>query len=280
MVYHCKYCVKDIKHKSSWSRHQKTKKHLNNKNLYNEEKKEEVIETITTNESDKIKRLEDIIMRQTEMINKLINKNTTVNNNDNTTNNTTNNTINNNDNRVININIVGGEDFKGVMNEDLSCKFIDLADIKQLVLDTYLKQVYINRKENRNIEYNDTSRKGCKVYKGNGQWDSDDIDNVIEKRIKMSKQILPKMFKEMEDYDECKDAYTKVCKNVKDFVNNEQGTEEYNSVVKNHKQDIRNINFEKSSEEIYTQCKCCSRKVKNTNWEKHLKCKTHMSRTK
>ena len=269
MVYHCKYCNKDIKHKSSWSRHQKTNRHLKKVTLYvePEENKEEIIET--TNESDKIKRLEDIIMKQTEMINRLINKDTTTTTNNNT-NNTT-NTQNITNNNVININIVGGEDFKGIMDDELSSKFIDYADIKELVLDTYLKKVYIDKEENRNIEYNDPTRKNCKVYKGNGEWERDNINNIIERRIRASKQILPKMFKEMDDYKECEEAYTKVCRNVKDFVNNEKDTKEYNNVVKNHKKDLSNI-------DTYKYCKCCSKKYKMSNWNNHINSKSHKLR--
>ena len=280
-MYHCKYCNKNIKHQSNYSRHNKTKRHLKKVGEYKEQNviKETIVikePIITSNENDKIKRLEDIILKQTEMINKLINKdnNTTINNITNTT--TTNQTINN-DNRSININVIGNEDFKGIMDEELSTHFINIKDIKQLVLDTYLKQVYINKEENRNILYNDASRNHCKVYKGNGTWEKDNINNIIDRRIGMSKQILPKMFREMDDYKECADVYNKVVNNVKDFVNNEKDSEEYNNVVKNHKKDISNIKINKDSTNII-HCECCDKSLKKRSWGKHLKSKGHLKK--
>ena len=283
-MYFCEICQKGIKYNTNFIRHKKSKRHLR---LAKEQSTPEPViqaqqQTEPNSDKDKIiQELQETIKSQAqqqkemmEIMKELVKKDSATTNN----NNTTNNTQINNDNRSININIVGGENFKGIMNDDISTKMIDFADIEQLILDTYLKQVYIEREENRNIEYNDPSRKNCKVYTGEGQWERDNIDNVIERRIRASKKILPKMFKEMDDYKEQEEAYIKVCRNVKDFVNNEQGTKGYNSVVRNHRHDLSNIGV--ASETTQKYCEECCKNLSNNRWVRHLKTKTHLNRVK
>ena len=285
-MYFCEICQKGTKYQSNFNRHKKSKKHLRLIKEYNEQNKQKseleqkYKETLTTDDKDAmIKSLQETIKSQSqqhdemmEMMKELVKKDIAITNNTNNTN----NTINNNDNRTININIAGGEDFHGIMTDELSTKLIDLADIKYLVLDTYLKHMYIEKEENRNIEYNDMSRNQCKVYTGNEGWKKENINNVIERRIRASRQILPKMFKEMNDYKECEEAYIKVVRNVKDFVNNEQGTKEYKKVVKNHKQDLINIDFDDFN--CKKQCIYCSKSIMKRGWLKHLKTKSHLKR--
>ena len=274
---HCQYCKKEVKHQNNWARHLKTKRHLKNVEKIDGVKVQQPIiikqtEEITYTETSsytseprrflceycersykhksslknhkckgKPKLSEDdkdkTIKELRDMINLLINdkKGDTTNNN---TNNIT-NTINNIDNRSININMYGKEDFKGIMDDELSTKMIDLVGCNQILLELYLKESYINKKENRTIEYNNFSRNICKVHKGEDEWQVDDINSVIDKRIRMSKQILPKMLKGMDDYEECKDAYGRVISSNKEFINNKT-SKGYNQVKQTHKRDIYN----------------------------------------
>jgi hypothetical protein len=228
---HCEYCNKGIKHQSNWIRHTKTKKHL--KNIKENTKRTQSNPKVTQSnpkvtqsnpKSPVLVQFSPVLVQSGPVLNKkfygncrycekgfrykqglsrhqkhvckkrpapqIIN-NTINKNGDNNCNNT---------NNTININIQGEEDLKGIIDDEMYYKLGGMEGLK--ILELYMKEVFINKEENKNIKYSNTRSNKCRVYKGDERWSLAKIDKIINDRIKKSPINLNVMIDEhLKTYD-------------------------------------------------------------------------------
>ena len=195
----CEICKKELKgDKYNLSRHNKTKKHIKLAAEYQEpeEKKEnpsvllspeQVLELINQNKKfmEIVSTLQDEIKELKEE--KPITNNNTTNNN--TQNNTTNNTIN--------INFYGQENFKALLSKE-HVKELGTTHLMGM-FSKFLRIMYIDREENRNIKYTNMRSNKCKVLEGPNQWKVRNVNEVIGERIMNVGSVFQQS---VEDYQE------------------------------------------------------------------------------
>ena len=194
---HCDLCNKDISY-AGWSQHLKSKKHIRNAS-----KEEEEIQK----ETNEVEELKNIIKEKDELLSnrsveiKLLREQIKELRKENKELKVVNNITNNN---TINVNVVGQENMKGIMNDnvysaiEVACLGDDYNNIKpnpHKAIELYLNETFINKEDNQNIKYtNDRSNK-CEIFKNN-KWIKADIDICVIDRIKECPENLEEMLEE------------------------------------------------------------------------------------
>jgi len=206
----CKLCNKVLKHKSSWDRHLKSKRHIqlsNNNTITTQEQhnnntrttqEQHNNNTITTQEHPKkvygyckycnksFSKQQSLSRHQLKYC-KIKNNNNIINNTINTTtnNNTTNNNINtmNIDNkRIININNYGSEDYSSIDKQFLKKLSLYDNDVKRKLIST-LDKLYIENNTNHNVVVSNIDGNYCKVYNEDDKWELEKLDKVLDYRM-------------------------------------------------------------------------------------------------
>ncbi len=232
---HCSYCNTPIKYQRSWDKHLKSKKHLKNVEKINKNNTKTTQEQhnnniITTNnniygcckycekeykyqqslsrheksckenkEGNEIEELKkQLIQKETEI--KLLREQNETLRKENKELKVVNNITNNN---TININNVGEENIKGIMNQTLfeniaiACNGDNYNNIEanhNKAIELVLDNVY-NKEENRNVKYTNLQSNNCKIFKNN-KWITTDIDECIIDRIKECPEKLESMLED------------------------------------------------------------------------------------
>ncbi len=237
----CRYCDKDFKYQSGLSRHEKKCRKAHEKK---EDEKDKLILKQQTIIEELRKQITDLKKENKEL--KVVN-------------NITNNTIN--------VNVIGGENLKGIMNPSLFDKFAiaccgdnynNTAPCPEKAIEYYLNEVYINKPENHNIKYtNDRSNK-CQIFK-DSKWIKANINSIIIDRVKecpekcedMLEEYTINMYYEMDCKDkslsehqwylQCgyKEQIDKFINNIESFIN-DNGIKKLTDIIDNHKTNCYN----------------------------------------
>ena len=193
----CEICNCKIKIKKNWNRHVQSKKHQ--RNLLSTTPIEDVIEDVTEEDNTVVitvgekKALFQLIENQTKIIEEMkiemmkMKQPTTTNNNT-----TNNNTLNNN----ITINFYGQENYKELLTS---------ANVKELqggnllnIVNSMLRICYIDREENRNIQFTNLRSNTVKVLTEDG-WEARNVNKVFGERLKNVGNIYPVTMTEYDD---------------------------------------------------------------------------------
>ncbi len=190
---HCEVCNKDVKY-CNWARHTKSKKHLKKSNDIKEEKQKE------NNKLDKkdleillLKRENELLKEQIKELRKENRELKVVNNITNTTNNT------------INVNVVGEENLKGLMNQSLfenisiACNGDDYNSIgpnPQNAIELVLEQIN-NKSVNHNIRYPNKRTDDCEAKID--KWVTSGIIDEIINQIKRCPEQLETMLEDFKN---------------------------------------------------------------------------------
>ena len=191
-VSYCTHCDKNIS-VINWGKHIKTRKHLKNLKTVKTQieeykmKEREMLEYLKLQDERHKEQHERHLEERRELLdiiqtikNEMVNiKHTPTTTNNNTTTNIQNN---------FTINIYGQEDFKSLLSGD-NIKEIKRGNLLSIV-NTMMRVAYLDRKENRNIQYTNTRSNQCKVLTENG-WKARDINAVFGERLLNVGEIYP-----------------------------------------------------------------------------------------
>ncbi len=178
---HCETCNKDISY-AGWARHLKSKKHIKLSNQEDEKINQKDLEILL------LKKENELLKEQIKELRKE-NKELKV--------------VNNITNNTINVNVVGEENTKGIMNQSLfekiaiACNGDNYNNIEanpHNAIEYVLNEVH-NKPENQNVKYPNLRSKNSRIYKNN-KWVTVDIDEYIIDKIKRCPERLESMLEE------------------------------------------------------------------------------------